>query len=324
MRSSFAFVAALSLATLAPLASGCATHEDDTSPGSLQLPLTRNAPDGSIYQLSAQFEIIGPGGTQIVDGSGFETELSVPLPPGLTTVRLLDGWTLTRTAANSSIPQPVSALLGTANPFILRVLANHATQVQFGFIVRDTSGDVDITFGVTTDPRELAGGVRISDATGEFAPYVADFPSRRLDFAFYFELNRFDSVTLPDGTKDRVYIAGLDEFNPTPVAGEFFNDLVGTLSGAVGPSLAGGYLEYHLSAKPDGTRQLTGTFTGGGEPFTTIDIGPYTLKAEVPLDADGFPADVFFHDDSVPFTLVTFFDTGESVMKGFLNLRHIP
>jgi len=326
MRSSLAFIAALSLAAVAPLASGCATQEEDTSHGSIQLPLVQTGPDGSFYQLSnASFEITGPGGTQVVDASDNVTELSLPLPPGLTTIRLLDGWVLQKTPAGLSIPEPVSALLGTANPAFFRVLANQTASVRFGFIVRSTDGDVNITFGVSTEPRELAGGVRISEATGEFLPYLTDGVTRRADFAIYFDLGRLDSVTLPDGTKDHAYFAGAyDELNPTAVAAEFFNDAVGTLASTVGPSLAGGYLEYHIAAKPDGTREFRGTFVGNNAPFTTLDFGPYTLRASVPLGADGFPADVFFHDDSVPFKLVAYFESGESTLTGFLNLRHLP
>lgn len=323
MRSSIALIA-LSLAAVAPVAAGCVTQDEEVGQGSLVMPLVQTGPDGASYHLTnAFFEIVGPGGTQVV-GSELGASLSVSLPPGITTIELLDGWTLTRTPATGSIPEPVSALLGTANPFVLRVLANQTTTVSFGFIVRSTDGTAEITFGVTTDPRELAGGVRISDATGDFAPYLATSAGRRADFAVYFELRQLDSVILADGTRERVYFAGIDEFDPTPVAAEFFNDTVGTLRDLVGPSLAGGYLEYHIGARPDGSIQLHGTLSGGGAPFTTIDFGPYTLRAFVPLDADGFPADVFFHDDSVPFTMVTSFDTGDATMSGFLNLRHIP
>lgn len=325
MRSSVALIALLSLAATAPVATGCAAPDtEEAGLGAIVLPLVQTGPDGASYQLTnAEFEIVGPGGSQIVS-SELGSSLTVSLPPGLTTIQLLDGWALMRTPPMGSIPEPVSAVLGTPNPAALRVLANQTTTVPFGFIVRDTNGQAEITFGVVTEPRQLAGGVRISEATGDFAPYAAGGPSSRADFAFYFALNGLEEVILPDGTRERAYFAGIDEFNPTPVVGEFFNDAFGTLSNVVGPSLAGGFLEYRIGAKPDGTVQLHGTFFGGSAPFTTIEIGPYTLRVSVPLDADGFPADVFFHDDSVPFTMVTSFDTGDATMSGFLNLRHIP
>jgi hypothetical protein len=318
-------IAALSFAAVAPVATGCAIEAEDTGQGSIVMPLVQIGPDGASYQLyNAAFEIAGPSGTQIISGD-FDSTLSVSLPPGLTSIRLLDGWQLWRTPATGNIAEQVSALLGTQNPYNLRVLANYTETVSFGFIVRDTNGAAEITFGVVTEPRELAGGVRISGADGELEPYItSSSTSNRVDFAIYFKLYDLDSVILPDGTRERVYVAGVRDDEPSPVAAEFFNDQVGILSNVVGPSMAGGYLEYHIGAKPDGSVEFSGTFFGFGQPFTTIDFGPYTLRASVPLDADGFPADVFFHDDSVPFTMVTYFDSGDANMSGFLNLRHIP
>jgi hypothetical protein len=321
VRSSLALVAALSLAAVAPVATGCAVEDEATGQGSIVMPLVQTGPDGSVYQLfNAAFEIVGPGGSQIISGD-FDSTLSLSLPVGLTTIRLLDGWQLWRTPGIGSIAEHVPALLGTANPFTLRVLANYTETVSFGFLVRDRDGVANITLGVTPEPRELAGGVRISGADGAFEPYIT---SNRLDFAFYFEVSDAESTILPDGTRERAFYAGIYSSDRTPVAAEFFNDGVGLLSSAVGPSLAGGYLEYRLGARPDGSTEIVGTFFGGGEPFTTIDFGPYTLKAPLPLDAEGFPADVFFHDDSVPFTMQTFFESGPATMSGFLNLRHIP
>lgn len=326
VRSSLALVAALSLAAVAPVATGCAIQEEEeTGQGAIVMPLVQTQPDGSSYHLiNATFEIAGPNGVGYVSGD-VSSMLSVSLPVGLTTIRLLDGWELWRTPPAGTIAEPVSALLGTANPFTLRVLANYTETVSFGFIVRDTDGAAEINFGVTREPRELAGGVRITAGGGEFEPYLTSgSASSRLDFAFYFEASDVESVTLPDGTKERAYYAGIYSNDLTPVAGEFFNDAVGVLSSVVGPSLAGGYLEYRLSARPDGSIELSGVFIGGSDPFTIIELGPYTLRASVPLDADGFPADVFFHDDAVPFTMTTSFESGEATMDGFFNLRHIP
>jgi hypothetical protein len=324
MRSHIALIAALSLAAIAPVATGCITQEEEAGQGAVALPLTQTGPDGALYQLTnATFEISGQHGTSFYT-TGLQSSLDVSLPVGLATIRLLDGWTLTRTPATGFIAEPVDALLGTGNPVQLRVLANYSTPVSFGFIVRSTVGQAEITFGVVEEPRQLAGGVRIFDATGAFAPYLDSSANTRADFAFYYQLHHMDSVILPDGTKERVYASGYDNYDPTPVAGEFFNDAVGLLALEVGPSLAGGYLEYHIGAKPDGSVELYGSFSGLGPLFTIIDFGPYTLDVAVPLDADGFPADVFFHEDSIPFTMQSSFPEGDAIMSGTLNLRHIP
>jgi hypothetical protein len=328
MRSSIARLALLStLATAAPLVGACdAPAEPTATTGSLSLPLVQSGTDGSLYELAnATFEITAADGVHTLDGSVGSPAVSIVLPPGIATVHLLDGWELRRTLPGQSIPETVPALLGTANPTVLRVLANQSSTVSFGFIVRSVDGTVNVTFGVEEDPRELAGGIRITTATGPLAPYADGSVTPRADFAVFYQLARLDSVVLADGSKDHAYFAGpFDEFTTTPVAAEFYNDPIGTLAGTIGPAFAGAYLEYHIAAKPDGTRELRGTLSGINPPFVTLDFGPYTLRADVPLGEDGFPADVFFHDDSVPFTLQAFLDEGEATMTGFLNLRHIP
>ena len=325
MRTSFAGLAL----SIAVIATGCEGQLPDFSHyGSISVALSQTQPDGTIYSLTnAAFEISGPGGTQTVDGNSSLASVELTLPPGLTTIQLLDGWILQKTPPEVPIPQTVSALLGTSNPVLLRVIANQSATVTFSFIVRSATGDVNVTFGVAARTRELAGGVRIIDATGDFAPYLTTPGGNRADFAIYYTLARTDVSSLADGTKDIAYSAGLvDDFIQTPLAAEIFNDPIGILANAVAPSLAGGQLEYHVAARPDGTMELSGSFLGVNlnPPFTTINFGPHTLPVPVPLDANGFPTDAFFHDPSVPFTLTASFDTGDSTLTGFLNLRNIP
>jgi hypothetical protein len=294
--------------------------------GSLALPLVQPGADGSFYELAnATFVITAADGEHTLDGSGNETQLHIDLPAGLATVQLLDGWQLRRTLAGQTISEEVPAVLGTINPVSLRVLANQSAQVSFGFIVRTQGGDLSVTFGVSEEPRELAGGLRVETATGGFTGYTDGSFTPRMDFAVFFELARLDATILPDGSKDHAYFAGpVDEFTTTPVAAEFYNDAAGVLATVIGPSFAGANLEYHLTAKPDGTRELRGSIYGNAPPYASLDFGPYTLTADLPLDAAGFPADVFFHDAFVPFKLLAYLpDGGESTMTGLLNLRHI-
>jgi hypothetical protein len=314
-------VAALLACSVAPIA-GCATHDEMPDSGTVQLSIIHPNPDGSSYILAdASFEITSVLGTETYSANGTEP-LRVTLPPGLASVRLLDGWRLEKLGRGETVPEVLPAVLGTINPVDLRVLAGVTTQVEFGFIVRTGTGDIAVDFGVVTDPRQLAGAIRISTATGEFAPYLTDAATSRLDFAFAFGLSRLESVTLPDGTRDHVYTAGSYQYRETPLVAEFHNDRIGTLSWAVAPALTAGFLEYHLAARPDGTVELSGSLTSWtGE--VTLDIAPYALDGQLPVGADGFPADAFFHDDSVPFTLTAWLESGESTITGFLNLRHI-
>jgi hypothetical protein len=110
----------------------------------------------------------------------------------------------------------------------------------------------------------------------------------------YFKLFSLESVTLPDGTKQRLYTAfgqqgslGPVPLPSTALAAEFFNDAIGTIAGTIGPSMTGGALTYTVSAKPDGTVELSGQLFGT---FSEIDFGPNAIDAIIPtLDADGFP-----------------------------------
>jgi hypothetical protein len=96
------------------------------------------------------------------------------------------------------------------------------------------------------------------------------------------------------------------------------------LSGTVGPAMAGGFLAYHLAALPDGTQTITGELDGAGTPFTVLTVGPHVLPVNVPLDADGFPTDVFVLDSLLPFSMTASFDDDDATMIGQLRFRSIP
>ncbi len=299
--------------SLASLASGCATTPDQEL-GTVEIPLQQRGPDGALYHLSATFQVSGPGGSQVVDGNGDSPSVTLSLPPGITTVELLAGWTLARSFDEGATFTPVSALLGTQNPFTLRVLANFSDTVVFQFLVRDPAGQVTISFGVTVQPRGLLGGMIINAGTGAFAGYAG----RRLDYAIFHNLAEVEHVNLADGSKDLVFHAGAS-------ATEFFNDPLGLLAGAIGPSLTGALLNYDIAARPDGTQVLTGELDGLNDPFATLTFGPYTFQfGNLPLDADGFPTDVFFQESPVLFTLTAFFPTGDATISGELRFRSVP
>jgi hypothetical protein len=315
MRSSVLRLA-LSLATCALAAAGCATASDSgggAEVGTVVIPLQQTGVDGALYHLSAQFQIDGPAGTQFVDASGGDPSVTVVLPPGLNAVTLLDGWTLSRSDDFGASFTPVSAVLGTVNPFGVRVLANFSDTLVFQFIVRQATGSLTINFGVTLHPRELAGGMIITDATGDFAPYV----NARPDYAFYHSAF-VEHLTLADGTKRL-------QFSSDAFAGELFNDPFGLLTGTIGPSYTGGFTQYHFDAKPDGTQEIAGEIDGANTPFPVMTFGPFTLVfTRLPLDADGFPTDIFINEPNVPFTRDVFFPSGEATLTGTLRFRNVP
>ena len=307
---------ALSFAACALTAAGCATasgSDTDGEVGTVVIPLQQAGADGALYHLSAQFQIDGPAGTQVVDATGGDPSVTLILPPGINNVTLLDGWTLERSSDGGESFLPVSAVLGTPNPFAVRVLANFSDTLVFQFIVRQATGSLTISFGVTLHPRELAGGMIITSATGDFAPYA----NARPDYAFYHDAF-VEHLTLPDGTKRLQFSSGA-------FAGEFFNDTIGLLTGTIGPSYTGGFTTYHFDAKPDGTQEIAGEIDGANTPFPFMTFGPFTLVFTVlPLDPDGFPTDVFINEPNVPFTMEAFFPSGDATLTGTLRFRNVP
>jgi hypothetical protein len=307
MRSCSSFITAISLAIFA-LVGACVTRDSaDPNTGLLELPLTQTGPHGEQFRLAnATFDITGGGGFLQTVTSGTESVIALSMPPGIATIQLRDGWRLEQLAP-SGIFQPVDALLGSFNPAALRVLANQPAIAEFDFLIRDASGTLEIRLGVVTQPRELAGGFIVNDASDGFAAYA----HARLDFAIFFDLAQLDSVTLLDGTKQHVYTAG-------PAAMEYYNDTIGTLSGTVSKDQIGGFLQYTVAAKPDGTIELSGSMQGSA---STLSFGPNTIDLPPAIGPDGFPVDEFFYDSVLPFTFTDVDPSG--TMSGVLRMRHL-
>lgn len=313
MRTFMSFITAISLVAAAPLA-GCVVHEatpgaPDT--GTLTLPLTQTGPHGEQFRLTnATFDIAGGSGFAQTVTSGLEAEIVLPVPPGPTTIQLRDGWTLQQLASSGAFV-PVDALLGSVNPAFVRMLASQPAVAEFDFLVRSVDGTLTIRLGVVNTPRELAGPMFVQQATGGLAAYA----SARMDFAMFFDLAALDRVTLPDGSKQLAYTAG-------PAALELYNDALGTLAPVIKADQTGGFLQYTVTAKPDGTIELAGSMAGQ---TSVLSFGPHTIDlAPPPLDADGFPADAFFLDFSLPFTLdATATDGAAGTLSGVLRPRHL-
>jgi hypothetical protein len=163
----------------------------------------------------------------------------------------------------------------------------------------------------------------VDTATDGLAPYATP-GNRQLDFGVFFRLVSLESLVQLDGTKQRVYTAFGPQasLGPVPqptlgVAGEFYNDRIGTMANEIGPDLTTASVTYTVSAKPDGTFELVGQILGFS---TDIRFGPHTITAVLPvLDPDGFPADTFWYDSTLPFTLTA----PQGTMAGVLRLRHL-
>jgi hypothetical protein len=314
MRPSIHSFVALAIIALAPIGAGC-TATPDQAEGSVEIPLTQPGPDGALYHLSATLEVTGPSGVpQFVDATGSTATVSLSVPPGITSVLLDSGWTLSKSTDGGASFQPVSALLGSFNPATVRVLANTPVSVEFDFLVRDVNGELTVHFGVDSHPRELAGGIIAATADNDLAPYVATPLAKRVDFAAFFTLATMDSQILADGTKQHVYTAGSNAL-------EIYNDTVGTLTSTIAPQFAAGYLTYHVAAKPDGTQEFGGEYDSNDG--SVLTWGPHTIDVPAPLGADGFPQDVFFYDSTSTFTLTTSSLGTPSTMTGTIRIRHL-
>lgn len=323
------WLAGVVLAAALPLAQGCLTQGpgastgEDGPTGELVISLTQPGPHGEIYQLSnAFFDITNAQGTLTLNGNG--PQLSVPLAPGVASIFLRDGWTLGKSTDGGVTFTPVSALLGTFNPVGVRVLANQPAFARFDFLVRQTDGTLQISLGVVADPRELAGGLVVLNATGALADYAL-VQNHLMDFAVFFQLSSVETATLGDGTKQRTYTSFNQgsSFGPIPApdgasATEFYGDNLGILSGPTEADLTGATLTYTVAAHPDGTITVSGDLVGLSSELT---FAPDAIDAVLPpLDADGFPADAFFYDSDVPAILTV----GPDVMNATLRVRHLP
>lgn len=324
-RRSLPMLTLITAALLAAPLAGCATSPgaDDPATGQLVLPLIQPGSHGELYHLgNATFDIAGltNGFATTVDGSGNDAEIAVAMPPGLFTIQLHDGWTLEKSVDGGATFEPVSALLGSANPQLLRVLADQPLIVELDFVLRSTVGGLQIRLGVEPAPRELAGGFIVTTATDALADYATANAS--LDFAVFYQISSLQSIVLADGTKQRIYTAGAvganGPFPPlfSPVAAEFYGDRLGPLT-TIAAGFSGGFLQYTVAAAPDGSVTLSGDFQGD---TAEIVFGPHTIAAVVPtLDADGFPNDEFFYDANLPFTM-----TGvDGAMTGTLRMRQL-
>lgn len=320
-------MAAAMFAAAAALAAGCVADPGDDGPtGQIALSLVQPGPHGEIYHLAnATFDIfhVDDGAVITVDGSTSDPQFTVSVPPGIVNIFLRDGWTLEKSIDGGATFQPVSALLGSPNPNVLRVLANGLSFVDFSFVIRQTNGTLAITLGIVDNPRELVGGISVQSATDGLAGYAVG-GARTLDFGIFFSLVSLQSVTLPDGTKQRIYTAFGQQgsFGPVPLpttalAAEFYNDDIGTMAGPIARDLTGGFLTYTVAARPDGTVELSGSLLGT---FTDIEFGPSAIDVVLPgLDADGFPNDAFFYNSAVPFTQTS----SEGTMSGLLRMRQL-
>jgi hypothetical protein len=137
--------------------SACSAHAPDAAPvGTLQMPLVATATSGAQYHLAGTFEVSGPESPTLA-ADGEASSIQVDLQEGDYSVRLVDGWHLSR--IQNGGPTPVDATLESANPQTFMIQRNASIQVTFSF---QTQGDV-VSFGRGT----LVVGIGVDDQKHE-------------------------------------------------------------------------------------------------------------------------------------------------------------
>jgi hypothetical protein len=255
----------------------------------IHIPLTQAAA-GELFQLNANFQVTESDGTVlVVDGSGNESSLSIDVPPGITQVQVLDGWTLSRSTDGGVTFVQVPAVLASMNPENLLLEPNQVSFSTFQFIVRNPDATLEITIGVDDEPRQITMEIFVDTAFGDFSAYNGS----EVDLSVFFSAGTQTSVET-DGTHDLQYFSGES-------AMQVFTDPHGKL-GPIQRAFTGGFLQITNRAHPDATQDLTASYTGfSGNTFVDLELA--TGQAFFSLDPDGFPADGFFEGFSMPFSL---------------------
>ena len=154
------FCLCLLLTALSSLPS-CSTsrpERQESTAGSVSLPLQATAASGNVYQLqNAAFTVLDGAGNVVtqVSTSAFaatDTTLRVPLQAGSYSLRLESGWQMVRVAG--AAPTPVTAALTSPNPIPITVQSNQNTPAAFAFNVQGEGnvgfgGNLDISISVT-------------------------------------------------------------------------------------------------------------------------------------------------------------------------------
>lgn len=289
MRICSVLFSAIVLVTAA-LGGGCTTSPGDPAmaDSGVTIPLVQRV-NNVLYRILANFEITEPDGTVLpVDGTADVPSVTVRVPPGINVVRLLDGWTVSRSTDGGMTFSPVSAVLASVNPVNLVVEPNRVETLQFNLIVRDPDGRVELTFGVFEMTRQLTARVAVTGGSSDFTPYIGT----DIQFTIYFGGSPRSSIEA-DGTHDLRYSVNLTSL-------ELASDSIGRLS-SLAKNFAGGVLDVTVRAHPDGTQDFSGNYQGFTGPFPRATFG--TGPAFPELDASGAPTDTGFFAFGMPFDL---------------------
>jgi len=155
----FNWVQRVGVALLLTLMAGCGGPgtAEETTGGTISMPLTGTAPSGVQYRLTfAAFSIQGPESLTATSQPD-EPVLNIDVAPGSYTVTLLDGWGVERFAGGTWTS--VDAVLTSSPVVALTVAQGVISQATFSFGVGDdfiTFGKGRISIGATFDDGSVA------------------------------------------------------------------------------------------------------------------------------------------------------------------------
>jgi hypothetical protein len=254
----------------------------------LSIPLTQTGTSGALYHLTATFEISSADGSvQTVDGGGSDSAVTVNLLAGTHSVRVDDGWTLERSTDGGASFAAVPAFLAGNNPANVVVVPGHTVTLGLQFVVRETTGNLTINFGVIDPPRELVGKIQFTGASTEFSTYVGS----SMDFVIYFtpgdqSINYFYDGYYP------YYYAYYRTYTTSVNAIELLNDGPGLVKPLAG-DLDGGTLSFTIRVHGNGQQEFFGDYSShkGSSPDLSFGV---SSSASFSGGAGNYPDDVPF------------------------------
>lgn len=122
------------------LLSGCGGGDSQVGPaGTLELPLVGTSRSGEVYKLTGSFHLAGE--TEL-DVSADEDVVEMELPIGAYSIRLDEGWLMSRMLPSGG-SEPVASTLKSPNPTPFTIENLETTVVTFSFEI----GEVDLSLG---------------------------------------------------------------------------------------------------------------------------------------------------------------------------------
>jgi len=180
----------------------CLDAVNDVAPTTgISVALTAPGPQGTVYVLrNAAFDVRIPGTdqTEVLIPDEADATASMALERGIYEVRLRGGWEMVRVGADGAT-EPVTAILASANPQEVMVLANTVTPTSFQFLLASEQGTLQIAMGVHT-ARTLTIDFRVErrqDSAG--GDFLASYVGRRLGMSILYDVS---SQTAAPGRRD--------------------------------------------------------------------------------------------------------------------------